>query len=148
MLGLSLMAGCAQEGQQKQQIGTLLGAGLGALAGTQVGSGKGRLLGVAVGTLAGAYLGSEIGKSLDAADRARLQNATQYSLEYNPVGKTSSWSNPDSGNSGTVTPKRTYQTAENNACREFESSVVIDGQEETAIGQACRQPDGSWRIVQ
>lgn len=148
VLGLSLLSACAQDAGQKQQVGTLLGAGLGALAGSQFGGGKGRLTAVALGTLAGAYLGSEIGKSLDAADRAYLQRTTQDSLEYNKTGQTANWSNPDSGHSGTVTPTATVQTADNTPCREFESTVRIDGKEETATGTACRQPDGSWRIVQ
>lgn len=148
LLGLSLLSACAQDAGQKQQVGTLLGAGLGALAGAQIGGGKGRLAAVALGTLAGAYMGGEVGKSLDKADRMQLQRTTQDSLEYNKTGQASSWSNPDSGHGGTVTPTRTVQTADNTPCREFESTVRIDGREETATGTACRQPDGSWRVVQ
>ncbi|MBT7486513.1 MAG: glycine zipper 2TM domain-containing protein, partial [Rhodospirillales bacterium] len=48
----------------KQQFGTLAGAGLGALAGANMGKGRGRLATVALGALGGAYLGSEIGRSL------------------------------------------------------------------------------------
>jgi hypothetical protein len=32
-------------------------------------------------------------------------------------------------------------------CREFESTVIVDGQQRLARGLACPQPDGSWRIV-
>lgn len=32
-------------------------------------------------------------------------------------------------------------------CREFQQNVVIDGKRQQAHGTACRQPDGSWRIV-
>jgi hypothetical protein len=34
------------------------------------------------------------------------------------------------------------------ACRQFQSTVIVDGQARVAKGLACPQPDGSWRIVQ
>lgn len=149
-LPVALVLGLAacQEGQgMKQTGGTLLGAGLGALLGSQVGGGKGQLAAVAIGALAGAYLGSEVGKSLDNADRLAMRSTSQDALERNQVGQSSTWSNPDSGNSGTVTPTRTYQTASGDPCREYQQTVTIDGKTEQAFGRACRQADGSWKIV-
>ncbi len=131
----------------KQTIGTLLGAGVGALAGSQIGSGKGQMAAIAIGTLAGAWAGSEVGKSLDKADRMYAQKTSQNALEYNRVGQTSAWINPDSGNSGTTTPVRTYQLASGKNCREFETTVKIDGREEKAYGKACQNADGTWNIV-
>jgi hypothetical protein len=32
-------------------------------------------------------------------------------------------------------------------CREYQSTAVINGQPEQTVGTACRQPDGTWRIV-
>ena len=32
-------------------------------------------------------------------------------------------------------------------CREFQESVIIDGKTQRAYGTACRQPDGTWKIV-
>ncbi len=32
-------------------------------------------------------------------------------------------------------------------CREFTSTIIIDGVEQAAYGTACRQSDGSWKIV-
>ena len=53
----------------KQTAGTLVGAGLGALAGTQIGDGKRQLAAVTIGALGGAWLGGQAGKSLDRADK-------------------------------------------------------------------------------
>ncbi len=49
---------------QSQQInmGTLLGAGVGGFAGSNIGSGKGQLAATAIGTLLGAFLGGQIGQ--------------------------------------------------------------------------------------
>ncbi len=148
LLALSLAACQNMQDNPKQSVGTLLGAGLGALAGSQIGSGKGQLAAVAIGALGGAWLGSEIGKSMDQVDRAAAERTAQASLERNPSGQTSSWSNPDSGHSGTFTPVNVYQSDDGQNCREYETSVIIDGQREVAHGRACRQYDGTWKIVQ
>ena len=51
-----LTSACVQsQHNQKQTIGTLLGAGAGALLGSQVGGGKGQLAAVAIGALGGAF---------------------------------------------------------------------------------------------
>ena len=143
-----LVAACADaQNNPKQTIGTLLGTGVGALIGSQVGSGKGKLAAVAIGALGGAYLGSEIGKSLDYVDRQKAGKAEQTALEKNPSGVATSWQNPDTGNSGRVTPKSATQLASGEYCREYEHEIVVDGRTEIAKGTACRQTDGNWRTV-
>ena len=39
-------------------------------------------------------------------------------------------------------------TAPQGECREYQSTTTIAGQPESVVGTACRQPDGTWRIVQ
>jgi len=134
-------------GGPKQTLGTLGGAGTGAFIGSQIGHGSGNLAATAIGGLLGAFVGSEIGKSLDRADHAALQQTTQSTLETSPTGHTGTWQNPDSGHSGTVTPVKTYQTDAGQYCREFQQTVTVGGQTQQAYGTACRQPDGSWKIV-
>ena len=118
------------------------------MLGSTIGSGKGQLVAVAAGTIIGAWLGNEVGKSLDRADRLALERAqdTAYTA---PIGEPISWNNPDSGNYGSVTPVR---DGNNNTtgqyCREFQHEVSIGGRTEQAYGVACRQPDGTWKIVQ
>lgn len=146
-VAVSLTACQQMQDNPKETIGTLLGAGAGALLGTQIGGGKGSLIASAVGGLGGGWLGKEIGKSLDNADRAMMDSNSQYSLEKSVSGTSSSWSNPKSGNSGTFTPTRTYvSTAEQN-CREYETTIIVDGRPETATGTACRNSDGKWSVT-
>src|SRR5690606_29562313 len=95
--------------------------------GAQFGGGRGQLATTAAGALLGAWLGSEIGTSLDRADREYAQQATYSALEYNRTGEAASWRNPDSGNVGTVTPVRTYETTPGRVCREYEHEVIIEG---------------------
>ncbi|MEC7702840.1 MAG: glycine zipper 2TM domain-containing protein, partial [Pseudomonadota bacterium] len=68
ILGILALGACENSNFNKEQFGTVSGAVLGGLAGSQVGSGSGRLWAVGAGTLLGAFLGSEVGKSLDKAD--------------------------------------------------------------------------------
>jgi len=131
----------------KQTLGKILGAGLGGLLGAQVGSGKGQLAAVAAGVLAGAYFGDEVGSSLDRADKLFMDKNAKKSLEYARTGETTEWINPDSGNSGSFTPIKTYTASSGANCREFETTILIEGKTETAIGRACRQNDGTWKIA-
>ncbi len=141
------MAGCAPYSGPKEQTGTLLGAGAGALLGSHVGSGKGSLVAVAIGTLAGALIGQDIGRSLDQADRIAMEKNAQYALEHAPTNTSTPWRNPDSGNGGAITPIETYKAKSGAYCREYHQSVYIGGKEQQAYGTACRQADGSWKII-
>lgn len=143
-LALSLAA--CEGGGGKENVGTLLGGIGGAVLGAQFGKGTGQLIGVAAGALAGAYLGNQVGSSLDKADRAQMEQASTRAAAA-PIGQQISWRNPDSGNSGTITPTREGTSQAGEYCREYQQSVTVGGKTEQAYGTACRQPDGSWRVV-
>lgn len=140
------VAGCEGVGQ-KQAGGAVVGGAAGGLLGSQIGSGSGRAAATAAGALLGLLAGSEAGKSLDRVDQMHAAQTTQTALEANRSGITSTWANPDTGHSGTVTPVRTYETPQGQNCREFQQTVTIGGKSESAYGTACRQADGSWKIV-
>ncbi|MBI2108986.1 MAG: glycine zipper 2TM domain-containing protein [Parcubacteria group bacterium] len=131
----------------KQTGGMLIGGAIGGLAGSQIGSGKGQLAATALGVLLGAWAGSEVGASLDRADRMYAERAAMVALETNPTRVGTPWHNPDSGHSGMIMPTRTYQTSSGEYCREYQQEVTVGGKKVRAYGTACRNPDGSWRIV-
>ncbi len=139
--------GTAGSGYSKQQVGTVLGGIGGGLAGNSLGKGKGNTAATIGGAILGGLAGSAIGQSMDRADQMYLSSSTQNSLEGTTTGTVSRWINPDSGNSGTITPTRTFQNTSGQYCREFNQTIVVGGQKENAFGTACRQTDGSWRIV-
>ena len=142
-----VVSGCAPYAGNHEVGGTLLGAGTGALLGSQLGCGRGRLLGVAVGTLAGAMIGQEVGRSLDRADRLAMNQATQRALDETPAQQPTTWVNPDTGHSGSITPIKNFHAANGQYCREYQQSITVAGASRQAFGTACRQPDGSWQIV-
>lgn len=144
-LGLSA-CNTLQGAGTKQTIGGLGGAVAGGLLGAQVGDGKGQLIATGAGVLLGGLLGSEIGSSLDNADKAYAMQAQNQAFSA-PVGEKISWNNPQSGNSGIVTPVRDGYASSGRYCREYQQEITVGGKRESAYGTACQKPDGSWEIV-
>ena len=149
LLALLALGACAgRDGPgTKQTIGGLGGAALGGLLGAQFGSGTGKLAATAAGAVLGGLVGSEIGRSLDEVDRRRLSEAN-HRARTAPIGETITWNNPRTGNAGSVTPVREGTSASGAYCREFQQTLTVGGKTQSGVGTACRQPDGSWRIVQ
>lgn len=132
----------------KEGLGTLAGAALGAWAGSAVDdSGSGGVVAVAAGTIIGGLIGNQIGRGLDKVDRMEAERTYQTTLETSPSGQANSWYNPDTGNSGSVVARPAYQASSGEYCREFTQTVNIGGRAEQAYGTACRQPDGTWKIL-
>ena len=137
-----------------EEQGTVFGAILGGIVGSSLdGGGRGHRrggggnAGMIIGTVIGASLGSSVGRKLDEADRIKMRQAHVSAFENNRSGQRSQWQNPDSGHHGWVEPEPAYQNTYGQYCREYTQSVYIGNQEEKAYGKACRQEDGSWKIV-
>jgi surface antigen len=141
-------AGPGEIGLNKTTGGALIGAAGGGLLGNQFGKGSGNIATTAIGVLAGAFLGSQVGQSLDRADLNYAHQTQQRGFETAPTGQQVAWQNPDTGHGGSITPMRTYQSPQGQYCREFRQTISVGGRTEEGFGTACRQPDGSWRIVQ
>ena len=71
----------------------------------------------------------------------------QRTLEEKQSGIGLGWKNESSGNSGFVTPIRTYRTASGSYCREFSEVIVIGNTSESYTNTACRSEDGIWLPV-
>ena len=138
--------GCA--GMSKEQSGQGLGSIVGAIVGYNLGKGhKEHGWAIGLGALYGAAIGANIGQQLDEKDKELANEAFQDSLESKKVGAVSSWNNPDTGHTGATTPTRTYTADSGSPCREFTTTVLIGGEEQQGYGRACRQSDGSWKII-
>lgn len=125
----------------RETLGQVIGGGLGAVAGSQIGSGSGRLAAVAAGTIIGVLVGGEVGRSMDRADALCVDQA----LESAPDGQTIVWNSERE--TYRVTPTQTAQTGDGRYCREYVAQSTVGGRETQTYGTACRQPDGSWQIV-
>ena len=61
------------------------------------------------------------------------------------------WRDPDgSGQSAGRNPDRIAgkDTAQIGPCREYNTIATVNGEQQQTYGRACRQPDGSWKIIQ
>jgi surface antigen len=141
---LSLGLGACEGMNTGQTVGTLGGAAGGALLGSQIGGGSGKLAATAAGTLVGALAGRQLAGYLQGNDQQTAVQAEQTAVSRNePI----QWTNPETGNRGTIEPTRTYQGESGQTCREYQHTVYVGGRAEQAHGTACQQPDGTWRIV-
>src|SRR3954465_6120202 len=136
---IALAGGC-ETPPTKEQKGTIAGAVVGGVVGSTIGGGTGRTVAIVAGTLAGAGVGGNMGQKRDEADRLKAAQA----LETTRTGEQTSWTNPDSGASYTMTPTRTYE-AKGEPCRDFTVDGKVGGKPEKISGTACRQSDGSWK---
>ena len=81
-----VLSGCVVTNQQG---GTLVGAGLGGLLGSQFGSGTGQLAATGLGVLAGGLLGNQIGSHMDQPQQSQQQ--PQQTIVYNNGGLQSNY---------------------------------------------------------
>ncbi len=149
---VGLLPSPAQAQQTSQLLGTLLGGVAGAALGSQFGSGSGNALATGLGGVGGAVLGSALVGSLQSDSRPSYPSyanapayapapvyAPQPTYAAQPVYAAPSYAPGYAPQS--FTPPQQY-------CREFSSMITIDGVAQPAFGRACRQPNGTWRIVE
>lgn len=143
LLALAFASCASMSENPKAVLGSVGGAAAGGLIAAAAGGGTKYIV---LGALAGGLIGGVVGKKLDDRDKRMAAEAAQQAFESNRTGQSSAWQNPDSGNSGTVTPTRTYQIANGQYCREYTQEIYVGGEKHQSYGTACRQPDGSWQI--
>jgi surface antigen len=131
---------------QRETLGALIGGVAGAVAGAQYGrhGSNERYAMMAVGGLVGALLGQQIGQGLDRASQANQAMAFHRMMA---TGMPQQWH-------GQTTQGAPVQGGfhplhqQMNGCRSYTQTIVISGRPQQAVGTACPNPDGTWRIVQ
>ena len=130
-----LLTACSQD-PTKETIGTGAGAVLGGVIGSEVGDGT---TGTVVGGVLGAVLGREVGRRLDEGDE---ENAVRALENNEPV----TWADEDTGEQYTVNPTDTFER-DGRVCRQYTTTVRIEGEPQRASGTACKRDDGSWEVI-
>lgn len=160
--------GCASSGDRA--VGTLVGAVIGGVVGGQFGNdGDDRAFGAVAGALLGGAAGNaaangdcyqdgyvDDGYEDDRYDSAYYDDG--YEDPYAQAAYYDAFENADpyervtwNGNTGYanyVEAREWYADDDGRDCREFEQVIYIDGRRQTAVGTACREYDGTWRIVE
>lgn len=84
--------------------------------------------------------------SLTANDRSQAANAQFNALQFGRAGAPRSWQG-DAGTTGRVTVGPIVRV-NNLDCRDFTHTVTLGGKASARKGTACREPDGSWAVVE
>lgn len=96
--GVGGIFGCSADGS-KQVIGAAAGGVLGGFLGNRIAGRGNRTLGTILGGALGAAAGSALGCKLQKNDREKAERAVEQAVL---TGKDQSWSNPETGASGSV----------------------------------------------
>jgi surface antigen len=102
--------------------------------------------GVPPGAVAGGVTDAGLDRALKGEDLSLARGAQYRALEYGRTGRPVAWRNEASGHSGEVVagPGATVNALD---CRDYSHTVRLDGRRRTVRGTACRQPNGTWRVV-
>jgi surface antigen len=123
--------------------GALLGGILGNAAGGRYNGGAGTVAGV----VAGGAIGAALTSKMNCEDRSYAYKT--YSDGFN-AGRANAyyhWRNPDNGDRGDLRVLDYYRDEDGFRCAVYAHTVYVRGHQEEARGRACKQPDGTWAII-
>lgn len=100
-----------------------------------------------IGEVRDSRLGTQIGTSLSPDDLQAAKAAEYRALEYGRSDEEVRWQQGDGSDlRGTIELGRSYQVNRLD-CRDYTNTLFIGGRPQVARGVACREPEGTWRIV-
>lgn len=164
-LATGLMVSGATPGQAENELlGGLLGGAAGAGVGGAIGGGKGAAIGGVLGLGIGALGANQLSKPKQPEQPTYVAPPPPaYQQGYAPPpAYQQGYAPPPAPAQGYVPPPppTTYQQGgqpqpapaahdafDTSYCREYSTTTVIDGAEQKSHGTACRQADGTWRIL-
>jgi len=127
--------------------GVIAGALIGGLLGNAVGSGGNRTGATVAGVILGGAVGAALTSNLDCEDRSYAYKTYYDGFNSERPGSRYEWRNPHNDHRGEFRLDNYYNDPDGFRCADFTQTVYIDGRPRQANGRACRQPDGSWAVV-
>lgn len=67
-------------------------------------------------------------------------------LSSNANGVGRNWANPQTHDYGVVTPRTAYAASNGQQCRAYDRTWIVNGNESTYAGNACKDAEGIWRV--
>jgi surface antigen len=117
-------------------IGSIAGSIGGSYLGSYLGGTAGPLVGAIAGGVGGYYLGSNVGGYLGKDDKQKMAEASQRAYE---TEEPQTFSNPNSGVSGTAEVVPSAQQGDNRECKIIRQTVVLkDGKTVTEDVKSCK----------
>lgn len=125
----------------REEIGTALGAAVGAVIGSRT-SDDHRVVATILGAAVGGLIGNRIGRELDEADRGCFGHV----LEIGSAGRPVAWTNTRTGVAYVLVPGGGKQV-DGKSCRTYSLTATRGAQQEKKNGTACQSGVGEWRII-
>ncbi|MDQ2103378.1 RT0821/Lpp0805 family surface protein [Azospirillum isscasi] len=138
-MAVALLAGCVSTPQEASKKAETVGGTIS----SKYGNASGKVASSGTGPLLGAFIG---GAAIDPSDAAAAETAAKRAYAA-PVGDQVGWTNPTTGHYGSLVTTRDGYNNAGQYCREFQQSVTTKSRTELAYGTACKQGDGTWKIV-
>jgi surface antigen len=125
------------------QTGALGGAAFGGIVAALAGANPAWIAAsVIMGGVAGGALGNYLGK-----ENAEKHVSTNLNALNNlNAGQTASWSDTQTGNSGSTTVNRVFSGGNGQTCKAYTETVRTAQRTVTEQATACKQSDGSWKV--
>jgi len=99
-----------------------------------------------IAAMGGGLVGGPAGSGLTEREKRRALEAEYKALEYTASGQPVSWKGDQASHYGEVVAAQPYRVGSQD-CRQYAQTVYAGGSGTTARGTACRNPDGSWSLL-
>ena len=125
--------------------GVIVGALIGGLLGHTASGG--RTGATVAGVVVGGAIGAALTSNLDCADRSYAYKTYYTGFNAGRANQNYAWRNPSNNHRGTFRVGRYYNDPDGFRCATYSQTAYIGSRQHIANGNACRQPDGTWAIV-
>ena len=127
--------------------GVIAGALIGGLLGNIAGRGGDRAVPTVAGVIVGGAVGAALTSNLNCEDRSYAYKTYYEGFNSGRPGSRYEWHNPRTNDRGEFRVGNYYNDRDGFRCANYTQTIYVQGRRQKARGQACRQPDGSWVIV-
>ncbi len=127
--------------------GVIIGAVLGGILGNAAGGRNNSGAGTAAGIFAGGAIGAILTTKLDCEDRAYAYRTYADGFNSGRTNVKYEWKNPKNDRRGEFQVRNYYDDPDGFRCANYSQTIYIGGRPQAATGRACRQPDGSWAML-
>jgi Ni/Co efflux regulator RcnB/surface antigen len=125
--------------------GVITGAIIGGLLGNT--AGRGNTGATLAGVIFGGAMGAALTSNMDCEDRSYAYRTYYDGFNSGRVDRNYDWHNPRNNHRGEFRVRSYYNDPYGFRCANFSQVTYIQGRSYNATGRACRQPDGTWAVV-
>jgi len=136
---------CVRQRQNNTAGGLIIGAIAGGILGNAVSRGPQRGPGTALGAVLGGAVGAGIGSNLSCEDRGYVYRTYYNGFEAGRPHARYDWRRGDLY--GYMQVGEYYRGPRGYRCATYTQEIFVNGRPEVAQGHACRQPNGTWALI-